>query len=216
MHGWGGSIASFKGLADRLSSEYRVTLVDLYGFGDTPHPDHPLKIEDYAEGVREIIRAAGEDEVILVAHSFGGRVALRLAANDPSISGLVLIDAAGMRPRRGIRYYLRVWSYKLGKRLGVKRLPQGSADYLALRGAMRKTFVNVVNEHSEKDAEKVTVPTLLLWGSEDKDTPPYMCRRLHRLIPSSEVVMIKGASHFSYLERPDYTCRVVRAFLRSL
>lgn len=193
-----------------------MTLIDLYGFGESQHPDYPLKIEDYAAGVREVIREVSDGEVILIAHSFGGRVALRLAAQDPAIIGLVLIDSAGMRPRRGPCYYAKVLSYKLIKRFGGKRLPQGSEDYRLLKGSMRKTFVNVVNEGSEGDAKRVTAPTLLLWGREDQDTPLYMCRRLHRLIPSSEEVILDGSGHFSYLERPELVYRVVRAFARSV
>ena len=212
MHGWGGEIASFKGLADALSTRFRVTLVDLYGFGKTPHPDLPLTIEDYAVGVEEVIEQTGGGDVILIAHSFGGRVAMRISARNPAVKGLILIDSAGIIPHRGIGYYLSVGVYKLKKKIGSKSLPKGSSDYAVLSGPMRKTFVNVVNESSERDAKKITVPTILLWGTEDKDTPMYMCRRLHKLIHGSEVLIFSGAGHFSYLERSGEVARIVKAF----
>ena len=137
---------------------------------------------------------------------------MRLAAQCEEVAGVVLIDSAGAKPRRGIKYHLKVTLYKLGKKLGCKRLPKGSADYEALSGAMKGTFVNVVNEDSECDAAAIRVPTLVIWGSEDKDTPLYMCRRLHSLIKDSEVILLKGAGHFSYLERSEHCSRIIRVF----
>ena len=212
MHGWGGEIASFKGLADRLSSDFRVILIDLYGFGKTPHPPHPLTIVDYADGVRDLLSDIQADDAVLVGHSFGGRVAMRLAARDPRVTGLVLIDSAGILPHRGLRYHCKVAAYKIAKKLRLKRLPQGSEDYRRLSGVMKVTFVNVVNESSEKDALAIAVPTILLWGNKDKDTPLYMCRRLNALISGSEMIVLNGCGHFSYLDRPDFSYRVIRAF----
>ena len=88
---------------------------------------------------------------------------MRLAAQDPRVSGLVLIDSAGILPHRGLRYHCKVAAYKIAKKLRLKRLPQGSEDYRRLSGVMKVTFVNVVNESSEKDALAIAVPTILLW-----------------------------------------------------
>ncbi len=211
MHGWGGEIASFKGLADRLCRYFRVILIDLYGFGSSPHPDYPLTIEDYAEGVRQLIRERGVESAVIVGHSFGGRVAMRLA-KDEFVSGLVLLDSAGIIPRRGPRYYFKVFSYKIGKKLHWKWLPKGSVDYEKLSGAMKKTFVNVVNESSEKDAKAITVPTLLIWGSEDRATPLYMCKKLNKLIQGSKKIVLEKAGHFAYLEHSGYVFLVLKAF----
>ena len=212
LHGWGGEIASFQGLADRLFFRFRTILIDLYGFGKTPHPSHPLSLSDYADGVRRLLLDLGVEECVLIGHSFGGRVAMRIAAFDPRVTGLVLIDSAGVLPHRGVKYHCKVAAYKIAKKLRLKKLPQGSEDYRRLSGAMKETFVNVVNESSEKDALAIAVPTLLVWGDQDKDTPFYMCRRLNKLISGSECVVMKGCGHFSYLERPDFVCRVIRAF----
>jgi len=190
--------------------------VDLYGFGKTPHPNYPLYIEDYARGVEEVIAETGGGEVVLVGHSFGGRIAMRLAAKCPSVVGLVLIDSAGVIPRRGLGYYLRVGGYKLAKKLHLKTKMQGSPDYAALSGAIKGTFVNVVNESSLPDAKKIVAPTLLLWGSEDRDTPLYMCRKLQRTIRDCEEVVFKGAGHFSYLDRPDRSYLLIKAFAESV
>ena len=139
-------------------------------------------------------------------------MAMRITAADPTVSGLVLIDSAGILPRRGVRYFAKVAAYKIAKNLRLKRRPKGSEDYARLSGVMKKTFVNVVNESSEKDARSIVVPTLLLWGTEDKDTPLYMCKKLKKLIAGSECVLLSGCGHFSYLKRGDFCYRVIRAF----
>ena len=216
MHGWGGEIASFKGIGDRLCAEFRVILIDLYGFGKTSHPPHPLTIGDYADGVRRLLSEIGVEDAVLVGHSFGGRIAMRLAVRDPRVVGLVLIDSAGILPHRGLKYYCKVASYKIAKRLRLKKLPQGSEDYRRLSGVMKKTFVNVVNESSENDALAIAVPTILLWGRKDKDTPLYMCRKLNALISDSKMIVLDGCGHFSYLERPDFACRVIGAFRKRI
>lgn len=216
LHGWGGSTDSFRALADRLSGEYTVTLLDMYGFGATPHPDHPLTLSDYARGVKDLLLTLGVEDAVLIGHSFGGRVAMRLAAEESFVSALVLIDSAGIPPRRGLKWLFRVLLYKIGKTFGHPPKRAGSADYAALRGAMRKTFVNVVNTSSVPDAKRVLVPTLLFWGSEDRDTPFYMCKRLKRLIRNSEIVEARGMGHFSYLERPEFAYRVIRAFCEAV
>ena len=212
LHGWGGEIASFKGLADRLSARFRVLALDLYGFGATPHPGYPLTIDDYANGVLELMDRKAIKEAVVVGHSFGGRIAMRMAARSDAVKGLVLLDSAGAKPHRGIKYFFKILLYKLAKALKIKSLPKGSEDYEKLSGPMKRTFVNVVNEHSEKDAAAIRVPTLLIWGSDDKDTPLYMCHRLNKLIKDSESLIMEGAGHFAYLEHPNYVFRVIKAF----
>ena len=216
MHGWGGSIASFQCLADRFAREFRVTLVDFYGFGSSPHPARALCLDDYAKGVLDIMEKEGIEDAVLIGHSFGGRVAMRLAANSRRVKALVLIDSAGVPPRRGAKYYLKVWSYKLKRKLGLISSQAGSKDYARLSGAMKETFVRIVNESNLPDCESIICPTLLLWGSKDKDTPLYMCKKLKARISGAEAVVIEGAGHFSYLEKPEFSYRVIRAFLKGV
>ncbi len=203
-------------MADRFANEFRVTLVDLYGFGATPHPPRALSLDDYAEGILELSKKEGIEDAVLIGHSFGGRVAMRLAAKSSVASGLVLIDSAGVPPRRGPKYYRKVWTYKIKRKLGFDVAKAGSRDYAELSGAMKETFVRVVNESSLPDCDQIKLPTLLLWGSRDKDTPLYMCKKLKARLSGSEAVVIEGAGHFSYLEKPEFSVRVIRAFLKGL
>lgn len=216
LHGWGGSTESFKGIALKLSGKFRSTLVDFYGFGETPHPAHPITLKDYAQSIKEIIRSYNMEDVVLVGHSFGGRVAILLAAECPRIAGLVLIDSAGIKPRRKPSYYIKVYSYKLLKALGIRKLKVGSEDYRKLNPAMRGTFINVVNQDLTRDADMITAPTLIVWGEKDRETPLYMARKLKAHIADCRLNILEGAGHYSYLDNFNQFNGLLREFIEEL
>lgn len=202
MHGWGGDKYSLAALATPFAEEYRITLVDLYGFGETPHPDKPLQLDDYAAAVVALIRNYKMSSVVLVGHSFGGKVALSIARKyGLLIDKIVLIDASGLRPRRGLGYYCKTFLYKARRRLGISSGKAGSADYRAASGYLRRTFVNIVNTHLDNQLMYITLPTLIIWGSADTETPLYMGKRLARRLPHGRLVVLEGAGHFAYLDR---------------
>lgn len=213
LHGWGGSVESFLALARSLSNQFRVTLIDFYGFGKTPHPDIPLVLDDYVHSVINLINYYKMHSVCLIAHSFGGRVALKLAANyGYLLDKLVLIGSAGIKPRRTVQYYYRITRHKLLRFLKIKH-SAGSADYKKLPANMKKTFVNIVNENLGLLLHKITVPTLIIWGNKDKETPIYMARKLNKKIIGSGLIVLKNAGHYSYLEQPTRVLLILKSFL---
>lgn len=203
LHGWGGSIASFYGAGQSLSKCFRVTLVDFYGFGNTIHPDSPLNLDDYVNSIVNIINHYRMQNVLLVGHSFGGRVAIKLAQKYGHLVGkIVLCDSAGIIPKRRIKYYFKVYLHKLLRKLGFNHAG-GSKDYKSLNSVMKQTFKNIVNEDLTALTKKVTAPTMIIWGDKDKETPIYMAKMLHKNIPNSGLVIFKNCGHFAYIERQD-------------
>lgn len=201
------------GLAKQLCADYRVTLLDFYGFGDTPHPDHVLVLDDFVQSVIDIIQHYKMKNVILVAHSFGGRVAIKIASKyGYLLEKMALIDSAGLRPRRGVRYYYKILRHKLLKFLKIPH-KAGSSDYRQLPDIKKKTFINIVNENLSGLLPKVTLPTLIVWGNNDKETPIYMARKLNKGIIGSGLVVLKGAGHHSYLDRPFEVLLILKSFL---
>ena len=149
----------------------------------------------------------------MVGHSFGGRVAIKLAATRPElVQGLVLVNSAGIRPRASLRRALAVWRYKRAKRQGRSVSAFGSDDYKRLSGAMRSTFVAVVNEDVRGVLGCVKCPTLVITGDRDRETPPWMARIIARKIKGARLVELKGAGHFSYLDLPNATRRAIAAW----
>jgi pimeloyl-ACP methyl ester carboxylesterase len=225
LHGWGASIEAVHPILTGLSPVGTVYALDLPGFGQTDIPVDPWGVEEYQEFVAAFMDGLSIESPAVVGHSNGGRIAIRMAATEPArVSRLVLVDSAGIRPKRTLRWYRRVGMAKVGKyaarflgapgerarELLVGRA--GSADYAAA-GPLRPTLVKLVNTDLRSLMPSITVPTLLVWGSEDTDTPISDARLMERLIPDAGVVVLEGAGHFSYIDQPAAFARIVSHFL---
>jgi pimeloyl-ACP methyl ester carboxylesterase len=173
------------------------------------------------------LNAAGLDRVSVLGHSFGGRIALVLAAEHPKrVHKMVLANSAGLRTAPGLKQ--RVRSFWAGivrgtlDTLGLKTWRAqlqasynrrfASQDFLTA-GPLRDTFLQVIQEDLTPFAQRVQAPTLLIWGDRDADTPLWQGQRLEQLIPDAGLIVFKGAGHFSYLERLNDYLRIVDHFL---
>jgi pimeloyl-ACP methyl ester carboxylesterase len=228
LHGWGATKELMVPLAQRLTG-YRTIVPDLPGFGATAMPPQGWGVEEYASWVLALLDRLGIDRAHVVGHSNGGRIAIALAAAHPGrVDRLVLTDSAGIRPRHGMRYHLRVRTFKLLRAASRWRwLParareavqqraaqRGSADYRAASGALRDSMVRLVNTDMRAWLARLTTPTLLIWGDRDQETPLADARTMERLIADAGLVVFEGAGHFAYAEQPDRFCRIVDVFLR--
>lgn len=149
--------------------------------------------------------------MIVVGHSFGGRVGLRLAVNG-KCDKLVLVDSAGLKPHRKLSYYIKVYGYKLKKKLGINTDNCGSQDYCGLSPIMKRTFVNIVNTYQDKELASVKIPTLIIWGRTDSDTPLYMAKKYHKYITNSRLIVYSEGGHFCYLAESDRFIMNLRSF----
>ncbi len=211
LHGWGGDASAFSFVAKQLRG-FRCLLVDFDGFGCSPEPPVPFTVGDYAKNVLDEMKKCGIESAAVVGHSFGGRVALEIAAYNPSIvSALALVDSAGLRPKRKITYYAKILAHKLLIFLGLNGL-KGSADYRILSPVMKKTFKNVVNYDQTKILPKITCPTALFWGKTDDQTPPYMAKKFQKHIADSSIFWLNGG-HFAYVEDFKRFLAVLTVFL---
>lgn len=185
--------------------------VDFPGFGESAEPVRPFTVADYAAEVLALADEIGADSFALVGHSFGGRVALEIAAKHPErVGALALVDAAGLKPRRKPSYYIRVAAHKLLRKLGKKGLA-GSSDYNLLSPVMKATFVRVVNYDQTPLLAEIKCPTAIFWGKDDSDTPIYMAEKFERGIRGSHLFLLRGG-HFAYLTDPTFL-PVLKAFL---
>jgi len=214
LHGWGGCADSFLPVFNYLSSKFEVYALDFPGFGRSTIPDKPWGVEDYAEITYKFLKSLGIEKTHIIAHSFGGRVAILLSALHPEIvDKMVLVDSAGLIPKRTFKYYMKVYVFKILKKLYLffgdgskeERLEKfyakyGSKDYREA-GKLRGTFVKVINQDLRKYLPMIKSPTLLIWGENDTETPLYFAKIMEREIPDAGLVVFKGAGHFSYLDR---------------
>jgi pimeloyl-ACP methyl ester carboxylesterase len=225
LHGWGAGIEAVYPIVTGLESVATVYTLDLPGFGETDLPPEPWGVEDYQAFVAAFMDALAIERPAIVGHSNGGRIAIRMASTEPArASRLVLVDSAGIRPKRTLRYYRRVGMAKVGKQAARFLGPPGerlraflvgraaSADYAAA-GALRPTLVRLVNADLRPFMPEIGVPTLLVWGSEDTDTPLSAAHEMERLIPDAGLVVLDGAGHYSYLDQPARFARIVSHFV---
>ena len=188
--------------------------MDFYGFGKTP-ATKPLTLYDYADGVKELISAYGMKEIVLVGHSFGGRVAILLAATLECVKAVVLVDSAGMKPKRTFKKTLRQLNYKFRRAFKIDVSKCGSEDYRALDDVMKITFKNVVNLYLDDLLPAVNCPVLIIWGRYDKDTPLYMAKRLKKGIKDSGLIILEGG-HYSYLDDYGTFVAVLDSYFRDI
>jgi pimeloyl-ACP methyl ester carboxylesterase len=209
-HGWGQNRHAFRLLAGSFEGVEHV-LLDFPGFGDAPDPPEGWGTAEYAGLSAAFLASLPPAETVWIGHSFGCRVGLQLgAAHGELLSAMALVAAAGLKRRRTlseqITRQVRIRTFKL-----LKLLPEswpfvkqwkagfGSTDYRRA-GSMRGVLVRVVNEDLTAVAARVRVPTLLVFGGKDTETPPEMGERLSRLIPGSRLHILPHDTHYSLLE----------------
>ena len=201
LHGWGGNARSFASAMNYFASGGRTCVApDFPPFGSSSQPPENWSLGDYTDMTVALLDKLGIEKAVVVGHSFGGRVAIDLASRTERVAKLALVDAAGLRPRRGIKYRLRRARFRLAKAAGTDTQKFYSPDWRALPPAMRGVFARVVAEDLTPRLPYITCPTLIVWGDKDRDTPPYMAKRLHKGIKNSKIAMIDGG-HFAYAER---------------
>lgn len=207
LHGWGGCTKSWGNIPSVIAGfGFFAVVVDFSGFGKSEAIDKAYGVGDYANELEDLILKLNLTKFVLVGHSFGGRVAIKVACKNKGIAKLVLVNSAGIKPKKSISTRYKIWKYKRIKKkveegkLDVSILNNyGSSDYKMLSGLMRESFVKIVNEDLLQYAKMIDVNTLLFWGRNDLDTPLYMAKKLKKAIKKSNLIVCE-AGHFSYLE----------------
>lgn len=229
LHGWGANITLYQGIIDTLKQSRRVIALDMPGFGKTPEPSVPWCVDDYVDFVLHFIDTFSLKNLSVVVHSFGGRVFFKMNARENlpfSIDRAVLIDSAGILPKKSFGQKVSLRCYKIGRAfMSTKvmhflypdavdnmRRRRGSSDYNSATPLMRATLVKVVNEDLEPLIHLVKCPTLLIWGDLDTATPILDAKRMEELIADAGLVVCEGAGHFSFAEQPAKVNGALKSF----
>lgn len=227
LHGWGCDHSVYRRCVEYLASSYRVYNFDLPGFGGSDEPDEVWGTQDYADMLHQFVVGQAINNPSLMGHSFGGRVSI-LYASQHDVKKIVLIDSAGIVPKRSLEYYAKVYSYKFFKKacylfLSKKRADEliesrrkgsGSADYNNASPKMRMIMSKVVNEDLKYVMPKIKASTLLFWGDLDTATPLSDAKTMEQLIPDSGLVVAEGTGHFSFAEMPLLFDSVIKSFFK--
>ncbi len=227
LHGWGCSHTIFSHIQQVLAQKYKVYNFDFPGFGASDEPTTVWGTEEYTRLVEQFVKDENLQAPSLVGHSFGGRISIIYSSRNAT-SRVVLVDAAGIKPKRPLKYYYKVYSFKLLKKLCYTLLPPktadaiiekrrkgaGSADYGNASPKMRAILSKVVNEDLTPLLPKIAAPTLLFWGNQDTATPLSDAKTMERLIPDAGLVIAHGTGHFSFIENQGLFTQVMKNFFK--
>lgn len=231
LHGWGCDSTIFSFIESGLCQSVSLLSLDFPGHGKSGEPPEPWGVPQYGEQVLALLRSLDIAKVHIVAHSFGGRVAIWLAAEHPElVEKLIITGGAGIRKpltdtqrkrqNRFKRYNavlnglkavrplegaVEAWQTALRKRYG-------SADYIKLDEVMRGTFSKVVSLDLLPRLKEIQAPTLLVWGSEDTETPVWMGEQMEKEIPDAALILFSGRTHFAFVEEWQRFLIIVRQF----
>lgn len=203
LHGYLSSKEAFAAQIDYFSRFYRVTAIDFAGFGNSAPLQMPFSVSDYAMWTREVLTLLGVEKPHLIAHSFGCRVAVKLAAKENFFDKMLLTGAAGVILRRGWRYHLKVKTYRVVKKVAPRFAERrfGSAEYRTLSPIMKESYKKIVNEDLRAEARKVENEVLIAQGLDDTVTPRAEAEAYLASFPRGRLTMIDGG-HFAFAEHP--------------
>ena len=240
LHGAASSLFTWDAWAADLSKDYRVIRYDLPGFGLTgPNATKDYSMEWHVGFLEKFLDRLNVPACYLAGNSFGGHIAADFASAHPErVKKLILVDAGGYpNPHRGVLAMRLAQLPVIGEILGhatprffiamtirqmygdPRRLSEAVIDRyydLILRAGNRETFGIILRGAAEDPTAKfqaIEVPTLILWGSEDRTSPVLYAERFHRDIRHSQLIVYQGAGHVPMEEIPAETIRDTRAFL---
>lgn len=223
LHGWGADVSSFWPVVDFLKNDFTLWLLDLPGFGRSDPPKQTWSVEDYADTVVKFIRDCKIKGPVVLGHSFGGSVAIKLAAKYPNlISKLILEASSGIRPRFSLSNRFSIILAKIIKfglpnllnvkdRLRFRFYKLIGSDYLTT-GVLKKTFVKIIRQDLTEDAKKIPHQTLIVWGEDDKTLPLKRGKKLYQLIENSKLEIIEDCGHVPHITQTQKFVNLVKDF----
>lgn len=225
LPGWGNTRETFNQIISYFEKEYTIYIFDYPGFGKSIFPNSDLSIFDYAYLFKNFLEEFDIKNPIIIGHSFGGRLITLLSGYyNIKFEKIILIDSAGIKNKKKLFSILKLYTYKLLKKLCIffnkgkllKKLTDffSSSDYKDLNNNMKKTFINIVNYDLTQYIKDIKDDTLIIWGEYDIDTPLKDGIKFNKLIKNSGLVVIKNANHYSYLYNVYNTILILESFLK--
>lgn len=222
VHGWAYDVSKWQGFMEALAARgINAQLLKVPGLS-TPL-ESAWGVDEYVAWLAQNI---GNEPAIIIGHSNGGRIALHLAAKRPElVARLILIDSAGI-PRRDLAAVTKRIAFKHIAKTGKKLTNHGLArkvlyklarqrDYLEAPPLMREVMANLLESDYSFDPSKVSVPTDIIWGSDDKITPIALGKELKAKIPNARLYLIDGARHSPQYTHADQVADIVKEITSS-
>ena len=216
LHGWGQNIEMMEPIAKKMKGDYRITIIDLPGFGLSNEPDSVYSVYDYVEFLHEFFREMGIKKPILIGHSFGGRLSI-IYASKYETERIVLLGSPCVRHEyKSFKQSLLKFLKKLkifNPIVNLMKKHTGSVDYRNASPMMRDILVKTVNEDLSECAKKIECEALLIWGENDSAVPVSQAKELDELLSKSKLIILPG-THYCYLENIDKVGSLINEFIK--
>lgn len=222
LHGWARSHDDFAGVLGPAAAGGPLDTVapDLPGFGATPPPPAAWGSAEYAEALVPLFEASPSgapgvvrSPAVVLGHSFGGRVAVALAAAHPELVGVLVLTGVPLLPRPGgpRRPPATYRAVRTLRRLGLvsearlegARQRYGSPDYRQAQGVMRDVLVTVVGERYEAALSGLRCPVELVWADDDGEAPLAVAESVAEMVPQARLSHCDGAGHLTPRTVPE-------------
>lgn len=232
LHGWGLSGSSYPESVQLLTSKgFRVLSPDFPGFGESKELSKSLHLSDYVSFLEGYLKKHSLKRPYIIAHSFGGRVALKYLEKHPDgAMRVVLTGVPGYRPVRARRYYPSLIAAKIGNAL-VAAIPVlhpfrtllrrvlynsvGARDYTRATKHLKQTFKNIVQTDLSRAVGMMTLPTLLLWGDRDMVVPVFVPKKMRKNMKNARLHMIPDSGHNPLVDKPELAVGEIVDFLNA-
>ncbi len=227
LHGLFGALSNFQGILGHFGKEYRV-VVPLLPIFDLPIKQ--VSVSALVEHVKDFVEFKEYEKVNVLGNSLGGHVALLYALDNPDrINSITLTGSSGLFesafgtgfPQRGSYEYIKKKTEDVfySPNIANKELVDEVFDTVSDRNkAIRvvKTAKSAVRHNLGDKLHQITAPTLLIWGKQDKVTPPIVGERFNELIKHSELHWVDECGHAPMMEKPEVFNDILERFLKGL
>lgn len=231
--GWGTTINLYITLINSVSKYSCVYCLDMPGFGESDEPNNSWNVDNYVSFIIKFLKNQKITEVNLIGHSNGGRIIIKLMSSPEfniKVNKIILIGSVGIVRKKSMKVRLKIKFFKFCKKIFNLKLfnslfPNllsklknsfGSEDYKSASPVMKETLVKLVNEDLKEYLHNINVPTLLIWGELDTETPLSNAKLMEKLIPNSGLVTVKNCSHYVFIEEPAYVNKIIYTFLNGV
>lgn len=225
IHGAGIRALTYKKTLLKLSEKYHVIAPDLPGFGKSDAPPATWSFEHYAEYLNKFLDTKSLEDITIIGHSLGGRIAMGMSSKSKRITRLILIDSS---PLASYYYGSRYNLSKLLFNTFIEITREGSMDYakVALDNLFNikkhrlsllrtKRIIDTSLKIDNKEARAISIPTLILWGENDRIIKPEMAYKLQKEIKNSQVKIIKNANHGWCFTKPEVLLSEINHFINN-
>ncbi len=226
LHGLMGGLSNFDGVAEYFPKHgYKVVIPELPIYTQSILKTN---VKAFARWVKDFITFMGYDRVLMLGNSLGGHIALYHTKMYPEkMLGLIITGSSGLYesamgdsyPRRGDYDYIKKKAEDVFYDPAVATKEIVDEVYATANDRLKliKTLTiakSAIRHNMANDLPKMHVPTCIIWGKNDKVTPPEVAEEFHSLLPNSDLYWIDKCGHAAMMEHPDEFNEIMHSWLK--